>query len=925
MEYVLPQAIIAYFCRTKYITNQRKIIEQMKKTFILLMAWLMAAATVSLKAQNRVENPGFENWTAGEPTPWTTSGGAITLTENTANSHGGNANCKVVFTSQSNQNLKSNTFSVTPGETLAGSVWVLDNDVAGRARISLIFEGASNYYGAYSEDNADWQELSFNEVVPEGATAATFQVRFYDVSASWDGDCEILVDDASCGTNSSVNPEPTNYPTAFAAAAERLNIDLSWTDATGAQEPDGYLLLGSTTDNISAPVDGTAVDNDLDIADGSFAANIAAGKGKYFVGMQNGVTLNKNYYFKIYPYTNGGNNIDYKTDGSTPAANASTPNTYLVMQTTFATDLDNWTAVSVTGDEQTWTQGSYQGLSYAMMSGYASGASNVNEDWLISPDISIYNDMVFSFRSARNFDGPALELMYSNDYTTGNPNSATWTPLTATWSDGSYNWVASGNISLPNNGGLRIAYKYTSTDTQSPKWEVTDILITGTEDTPNPATQLDIVNINGGNPVYANQGFSLQVKALNADGNVANVSSDVNVNISVKTGTGALVGTTTGTIANGSNMITINGISYNKAENGVVLQVNDAAGSLSAGDSDAFDVIATTAPQFVITEIMYNPPEAGEDSLEYIEIYNNSTEATNLEACSFTKGVEFTFPSISLAPAGYLVIAKDSAAMQRQFGVAARQWTSGSLKNSGEAIVLSAADGTVIDSVSYDDSAPWPKAADGDGPSLSICNPLADNSLAESWHASTNFLPLNSGNDTIWGSPTMAPAPVANFTSNMQSVSAGGQVQFTQDCSCNATSYEWTFEGGTPASSTEANPSITYNAGGAFDVTLKAINSTGSDTIVMKKYITVYDGIAENSLAHIGLSPNPSASGYFNIHNPQQQTIAISVYDIMGKRVIPQYYINNDTQIDLSAQESGIYFLQMTTEGQHKTLKIIKK
>ncbi len=57
-----------------------------------------------------------------------------------------------------------------------------------------------------------------------------------------------------------VNPEPTNYPTAFAASVSGLNIDLTWTDATGEQLPYKYLVLASTG-NITVPVDGTPVDN----------------------------------------------------------------------------------------------------------------------------------------------------------------------------------------------------------------------------------------------------------------------------------------------------------------------------------------------------------------------------------------------------------------------------------------------------------------------------------------------------------------------------------------------------------------------------------------------------------------------------------------------------------------------------------------
>ena len=72
--------------------------------FTMLAIFFLASSVNLLTAQNQVTNPGFENWTAGVPDDWTTSGGEITLSENNTDVHGGGASCDVVFTSQSNQN-----------------------------------------------------------------------------------------------------------------------------------------------------------------------------------------------------------------------------------------------------------------------------------------------------------------------------------------------------------------------------------------------------------------------------------------------------------------------------------------------------------------------------------------------------------------------------------------------------------------------------------------------------------------------------------------------------------------------------------------------------------------------------------------------------------------------------------------------------
>jgi len=130
---------------------------------------------------------------------------------------------------------------------------------------------------------------------------------------------------------------------------------------------------------------------------------------------------------------------------------------------------------------------------------------------------------------------------------------------------------------------------------------------------------------------------------------------------------------------------------------------------------------------------MYNPPESGTDSLEFLELYNNGDETVNLEGFHFTEGIEFVFPSIDLAPEDYLLVAVNSSAMMNTFGVDALQWTAGGLSNGGEDIELQDSFDFVIDSLTYDDYLPWDTLADGYGPSLTLCNPDVDNSIAENW------------------------------------------------------------------------------------------------------------------------------------------------------------------------------------------------
>lgn len=79
----------------------------------------------------------------------------------------------------------------------------------------------------------------------------------------------------------------------------------------------------------------------------------------------------------------------------------------------------------------------------------------------------------------------------------------------------------------------------------------------------------------------------------------------------------------------------------------------------------------------------------------------------------------------------------------------------------------------------------------------------------------------------------------AAFSTTSTQICSGQQVQFTNNSSGNNLSFVWTFEGGTPATSTLQNPSVTYNNAGVFDVKLVATNGAVVDSIIKNDFITV--------------------------------------------------------------------------------------
>ena len=89
-------------------------------------------------------------------------------------------------------------------------------------------------------------------------------------------------------------------------------------------------------------------------------------------------------------------------------------------------------------------------------------------------------------------------------------------------------------------------------------------------------------------------------------------------------------------------------------------------------------------------------------------------------------------------------------------------------------------------------------------------------------------------------------APTPDFYANRTRICKGNSITFTKNMLNGAeTSRVWTFQGGTPASSTATNPSVTYSAAGVYSVSLSATNAAGTNTVTKTQYIRVDNTVAD--------------------------------------------------------------------------------
>jgi PKD repeat protein len=85
-------------------------------------------------------------------------------------------------------------------------------------------------------------------------------------------------------------------------------------------------------------------------------------------------------------------------------------------------------------------------------------------------------------------------------------------------------------------------------------------------------------------------------------------------------------------------------------------------------------------------------------------------------------------------------------------------------------------------------------------------------------------------------------ALVASFLASDSTICIGTCINFS-DLSLNASSWQWSFAGGTPPASTSEDPAgICYSTSGSFDVTLIVSNGSSNDTLILADLVNVSAG-----------------------------------------------------------------------------------
>ena len=192
------------------------------------------------------------------------------------------------------------------------------------------------------------------------------------------------------------------------------------------------------------------------------------------------------------------------------------------------------------------------------------------------------------------------------------------------------------------------------------------------------------------------------------------------------------------------------------------------------------------------------------------------------------------------------------------------------------------------------------------------------------WIADNTAYPVYYGT----GERQLGLKPAAAFSADSRSGGNPLNVQFIDLSENNPTSWSWTFQGGSPATSKQQHPKVRYDTSGTYPVKLTATNSYGSHEIVKQGYITVErsTGIEITGQEVLTISPNP-ATDYIRVKGAGSMVQGVKLSDITGK-TIPVSFSNDkeEIRIDISTLRHGMYLLQiLLPEGKTLTQKVVKK
>ena len=391
-------------------------------------------------------NGGFENWTGSSPDGWLGANSRIAadnVVQVTSGAHTGNFACQLINTASGHKRFTTQGIHVDNGTQYVISFWVKGK---GDIRVALYDgratgSGYSNYSAYHNINSASYQFCEDTITAENSLDAGEFILSLRNTDESFD---HLIVDDVTIVaiTNEGFVAEPV----------ATITGNLHSTDT----------YFASATISLSTTTEGASIYYTLDGTEPT----------SYSTLYSSPFTITESATLKAMAELNGNVSSVLSKDITILDLNP------LFFENFENNGLNQMTVVNVSGT-YAWVSNSYGGNNYAYANAYNQGAT---ETWLITPSITPpgAGGVVLTFSTAKNYNGPSLQVKYSTNYSgAGDPSAATWADITSecALSAGSWNWVESGDVEVAGASPLHFAWVYTSEASSAAGWEVDNIMV----------------------------------------------------------------------------------------------------------------------------------------------------------------------------------------------------------------------------------------------------------------------------------------------------------------------------------------------------------------------------------------------------------------------------------------------------------------
>lgn len=228
----------------------------------------------------------------------------------------------------------------------------------------------------------------------------------------------------------------------------------------------------------------------------------------------------------------------------------------------------------------------------------------------------------------------------------------------------------------------------------------------------------------------------------------------------------------------------------------------------------------------------------------------------------------------------------------------------------------------------------------GNGKASFLLNPELDYGVEGEFNVRL-IVQNNCGTDTIIKKVAVYLVPKVNFSANTLKGCPPLMVRFNDLSSVDVNQWDWQFESGNPATSTDRNPVVSFNKRGKYTVKLTVRNTNGSNALTRIQYIEVLSpvecpehttntkGLLDDKIIDppftnepstnirsyqkeiSKLIPNP-ANNYVKVLTKAnlEEPVLIHCYDYLGNLVKVQRTYQEVVELSLIDLPAGLYFIK---------------